>query len=955
MSTFRLTPSIGWRPATLAVMGLALMLAFESASGVDVDFSIEGSDRNIGVMLNAIDPLEGGFHYEGWAIIDGAPLSTGKFNVDADANLVDTDGNPIAEPVFTVDASLAAAEAVVITIEPAGDSDVIPADSKYLGGAIENGMAELTTAFAGALGSDFLSASGSFILATPTNGPDSDENSGIWFLEPQNNTLALDFDGLEALHNGFHYEGWAIIDGAPVSTGKFNVDSEGNLVDLEGNVIENGEFVTDSDLGSATDIVLTIEPEGDIDAIPAASKYLGGSLNNGSADLSTQHPATLNSDYTDAEGSYILATPTNGADSDENSGIWFLDPTQNALVLEVEGLEPLANGFHYEGWAIVDGAPLSTGKFNIADDGEIIDLDGAALPNGYFLVESDISSASDIVITIEPDGDTDALPAESKILGGPVADGAAALSTGHPATLNSDFSAAAGSYILATPTNGADSDENSGIWFLDNSSGNPLPGLTLPLLPAGWKYEGWVVIDGQPVSTGTFSDPAAADESAPFSGSEAGPPFPGEDFLLNAPDGLNFPLDLAGMTTVISVEPFPDDSEAPFLLKPLVGMIPADADDHVVYTMDNNAGTLPTASATIMRPVAGLNLPALPEGWAYEGWVVIDGMPVTTGAFRDSRMADEAAPYSGSEPGPPFPGEDFLQNAPGELTFPLDLAGATAVVSIEPVPDDSPLPFTLKPLVGAIPTDATDHTLYAMNNNAAGFVTGSARVIGRPGAGLDLPELPAGWAYEGWVVIDGQPVSTGRFTDPAAADDAAPFSGAEAGPPFPGEDFLMNAPDGLNFPLNLAGATAVISIEPVPDDSPAPFTLKPLAAMIPADAIDHQVYEMSNNADVFPDGSAELMNTTSVDDNPLEVSGLRNYPNPFAAKTTIRFSTEEAGTAVVKVYTWSGREVRTLHNGHLSPGFHELSFDGQSLPAGSYLFQIETDGAVQNGRMTIVR
>ena len=115
----------------------------------------------------------------------------------------------------------------------------------------------------------------------------------------------------------------------------------------------------------------------------------------------------------------------------------------------------------------------------------------------------------------------------------------------------------------------------------------------------GWKYEGWVVVDGTPVTSGKFTDVAMADESAPYSGSMSGPPFPGEDYLMNAPMGLTFPTDLAGQTAVISVEPEPDDTEAPFTLKPLTGMIPMDATDHMVYDMDTNTGSLPTGTATI--------------------------------------------------------------------------------------------------------------------------------------------------------------------------------------------------------------------------------------------------------------------------------------------------------------------------------------------------------------------
>nr|MBC8279451.1 hypothetical protein [Chloroflexota bacterium] len=89
---------------------------------------------------------------------------------------------------------------------------------------------------------------------------------------------------------------------------------------------------------------------------------------------------------------------------------------------------------------------------------------------------------------------------------------------------------------------------------------------------------------------------------------------------------------------------------------------------------------------------------------------------------------DQAEPFSSTEGGPPFPGEDFLNNAPVGLTFPVDLSGATAVISVEPMPDDSSAPFTLKPLKGTIPADATDHVTYQLNNNATELPSGLATI-----------------------------------------------------------------------------------------------------------------------------------------------------------------------------------------------------------------------------------
>ena len=86
-----------------------------------------------------------------------------------------------------------------------------------------------------------------------------------------------------------------------------------------------------------------------------------------------------------------------------------------------------------------------------------------------------------------------------------------------------------------------------------------------------------------------------------FSGTEnnAGPPIPGEDFFNNAPTGETFPLDVRGRMVVISVEPVPDNSPAPFLLKPLTAAVPADAATApTTYDFGQNLGSLPTGSVT---------------------------------------------------------------------------------------------------------------------------------------------------------------------------------------------------------------------------------------------------------------------------------------------------------------------------------------------------------------------
>ncbi|RXP55129.1 anti-sigma factor [Lutibacter sp. HS1-25] len=266
------------------------------------------------------------------------------------------------------------------------------------------------------------------------------------------------------------------------------------------------------------------------------------------------------------------------------------EPTTKDLSLNISGLENLGSDYEYEGWIIVNGAPVSTGKFSVNDNGVLS-------KTSFKLDYDDLEAASTFVLTIEPVvGDVPA-PSDVHILAGNFSGKTGKLSISHPAALGNDYKTSSGKYILATPTNGSDTNENSGIWFLEITGSGPAVGLNLPTLPAGWKYEGWAVINGKPVSTGTFTSLTGVDDFDGFSGDLAGPPFPGEDYLVNAPAGLTFPTDLAGGKAVISIEPVPDNSPNPFLLKPLVGDIPVSAIDHTTYSMGQNL-SFPTGTVS---------------------------------------------------------------------------------------------------------------------------------------------------------------------------------------------------------------------------------------------------------------------------------------------------------------------------------------------------------------------
>ena len=289
-------------------------------------------------------------------------------------------------------------------------------------------------------------------------------------------------------------------------------------------------------------------------------------------------------------------TGESGGEESSGSGVEL-----RRLALEVQGLETLLGGFHYEGWAIIDGAPVSFGKFNVDASGVATDLEGIAVPDSVFDAGRDLTVATDFVITIEVDGDVDITPGVTHILAGPLDGEEADLTVGEELAIGTNFGDAAGVFILATPTDGPDTNETAGLWFFDLSVAPPVPGLSLPELADGWVYEGWAVVDGVPLTTGRFEVADVEDFAAPFSGEEAGPPVPGEDFLVDPPDGVDFPANLQGATAVITVEPEPDFSDAPFSIKPLLAEIPEQAADHQVFALDRDTSSLPTGTVTLIE------------------------------------------------------------------------------------------------------------------------------------------------------------------------------------------------------------------------------------------------------------------------------------------------------------------------------------------------------------------
>lgn len=73
---------------------------------------------------------------------------------------------------------------------------------------------------------------------------------------------------------------------------------------------------------------------------------------------------------------------------------------------------------------------------------------------------------------------------------------------------------------------------------------------------------------------------------------------------------------------------------------------------------------------------------------------------------------------------------------------------------------------------------------------------------------------------------------------------------------------------------------------------------------------------------------------------PERFSLSQNYPNPFNPTTSIEFGIVKNGFVNLTVFDALGREVETLVNQQLQPGFYRVGWDAVSYPSGIYFYRL---------------
>ncbi|MFC2103108.1 T9SS type A sorting domain-containing protein [Bacteroidota bacterium] len=89
------------------------------------------------------------------------------------------------------------------------------------------------------------------------------------------------------------------------------------------------------------------------------------------------------------------------------------------------------------------------------------------------------------------------------------------------------------------------------------------------------------------------------------------------------------------------------------------------------------------------------------------------------------------------------------------------------------------------------------------------------------------------------------------------------------------------------------------------------------------------------------DGTFEYSDAIMVNLTPLNFELFQNYPNPFNPSTNIKFSLNQPGHVVLKIFSLTGEEIQTLLKEEMIAGFHSIKFDANNLASGIYIYKLD--------------
>jgi len=105
--------------------------------------------------------------------------------------------------------------------------------------------------------------------------------------------------------------------------------------------------------------------------------------------------------------------------------------------------------------------------------------------------------------------------------------------------------------------------------------------------------------------------------------------------------------------------------------------------------------------------------------------------------------------------------------------------------------------------------------------------------------------------------------------------------------------------------------------------------------------------------DIFPSITTDIKSIKTAQ--PQGYLLKQNFPNPFNPTTSISFSISELNYVSLKVYNILGRDIETLFEGIKPAGSYQVTFNGNNLASGIYIYKITTDSFTDSKKMILLK
>jgi len=78
---------------------------------------------------------------------------------------------------------------------------------------------------------------------------------------------------------------------------------------------------------------------------------------------------------------------------------------------------------------------------------------------------------------------------------------------------------------------------------------------------------------------------------------------------------------------------------------------------------------------------------------------------------------------------------------------------------------------------------------------------------------------------------------------------------------------------------------------------------------------------------------------------------IKAYPNPFDKQTTLSYSLQKSSFVNLTVFDITGHIISRTSHGMQAGGAHEILFDGEDLPDGVYVFELQTNEYIHTSKL----